>query len=462
MATIEDLGKKVKAKFPGQYDDMADADLGKKVKAKYPDAYKDFTEKRPLFSGSTGEVAKKARVNLANLQGETTKANYEQDISNIKGKAVGEAAAMAPFAAAAPFTGGASLGVGLTLMGAAGLVGGTARETAKALLGSTEMPESGKVLALGLGLDAGLGMAGEGTGRAISSVGLTLIPKLIQRSAAKAEAGKMVLDQAFGDARNALYEIVGKTPVNVGPMLNDAYQALGKLPKGAGSMGKRFSGPTGPASEILGALEADLGLAGGKIAADQPLDALVRMKGSLSQMAFKESGLNTEERLIVKQLVTKLDKTLKEEMKPIGPVAEALYKKANDLMIVQKERSAAVQMAERAMKTMVGRAMAGGLMGGGVGMYKSRGLTGAAEGAALGALAGATSTLPPKLATLILEQTMSHPEAAPLYRKAIKFFVEGSEGPAVALATRAMLLAGARDTIKAAKEAPDAAQAVQK
>ena len=179
------------------------------------------------------------------------------------------------------------------------------------------------------------------------------------------------------------------------------------------------------------------------------------MKGSLSQMAFKESGLNTEERLIVKQLVEKLDKTLKVEMKGISPTAEALYKKANDIMLVQKERSAAVQMAERAMQTMVGRATAGGLFGGGVGMYRTRGVAGAAEGAALGALAGAGSTIPPKLTTLILEQTLSHPEAAQLYKKAIGFFVQGSEGEAVNLARRAMAMAGIRETIKAAKQSPE-------
>ena len=408
-----------------------------------------------LFSGSAGETAQKARVRKANLETESAAAGYQQDVKNAVGQAVGTAAATVPFAAAAPFTGGASLGVGLTLMGAAGLTGGVARETAKSLLGSTEMPESGKALALSLGLDTAIGAAGEGTGRAIGSIGLTLLPKLIARSAAKAEAGKAVLDQAFGDARTALYQMVGKKPVNVGPMLNDAYQALGKIPKGAGAMGARFSGPTGPAQEMLGAIEQDLGLEGGKIAAHQPLDALVRMKGSLSQMAFKESGLNTEERLIVKQLVERLDTTLKGQMKEISPVAEQLYKKANDIMLVQKEHSAAVQMAERAMKTMMGRATAGGLFGGGVGMYRTRGVAGAAEGAALGAAAGAMSTIPPKLSTLVLEQTMSHPEAAQLYKKAIGFFIKGSEGEAVNLARRAMGMAGVRETIKAAKQSPE-------
>src|SRR5215831_4427225 len=42
--TVVDLGKRVKAKYPGQYDDLDDADLGRRVKAKYPGAYDDFTD----------------------------------------------------------------------------------------------------------------------------------------------------------------------------------------------------------------------------------------------------------------------------------------------------------------------------------------------------------------------------------------------------------------------------------
>lgn len=42
--TIIDLGQKVKAKYPGQYDDLTDEDVGRKVKAKYPKEYADFSE----------------------------------------------------------------------------------------------------------------------------------------------------------------------------------------------------------------------------------------------------------------------------------------------------------------------------------------------------------------------------------------------------------------------------------
>ena len=44
MADVRELGRKVKAKYPGKYDDLSDDDLGRKVKAKYPGAYDDFTD----------------------------------------------------------------------------------------------------------------------------------------------------------------------------------------------------------------------------------------------------------------------------------------------------------------------------------------------------------------------------------------------------------------------------------
>jgi hypothetical protein len=43
MPTISDLGQRVKAKYPGSYDDLPDEELGRRIQAKYPGAYDDFT-----------------------------------------------------------------------------------------------------------------------------------------------------------------------------------------------------------------------------------------------------------------------------------------------------------------------------------------------------------------------------------------------------------------------------------
>lgn len=42
MPTLNDLGKKVKAKYPGQYDDMSDLEVGRRTLATYPEEYADF------------------------------------------------------------------------------------------------------------------------------------------------------------------------------------------------------------------------------------------------------------------------------------------------------------------------------------------------------------------------------------------------------------------------------------
>ena len=41
---IRELGRRVKAKYPGDYDDLTDEDLGRRVKAKYPGRFDDYTD----------------------------------------------------------------------------------------------------------------------------------------------------------------------------------------------------------------------------------------------------------------------------------------------------------------------------------------------------------------------------------------------------------------------------------
>jgi hypothetical protein len=44
VADIVELGKRVRAKYPGQYDDLSDIELGRRVKAKFPQEYADFAD----------------------------------------------------------------------------------------------------------------------------------------------------------------------------------------------------------------------------------------------------------------------------------------------------------------------------------------------------------------------------------------------------------------------------------
>lgn len=56
--TVIDLGQKIKAKYPGQYDDLTDEQVGRQVKVKFPGAYDDFADvTAPQSRGATGSWA---------------------------------------------------------------------------------------------------------------------------------------------------------------------------------------------------------------------------------------------------------------------------------------------------------------------------------------------------------------------------------------------------------------------
>ena len=56
MPTIAELGQKVKAKYPGAYDDLPDDELGRKLKAKFPGSYDDFTDTAPPASHASPDI----------------------------------------------------------------------------------------------------------------------------------------------------------------------------------------------------------------------------------------------------------------------------------------------------------------------------------------------------------------------------------------------------------------------
>lgn len=45
MATVSDLGRRIKAKYPGIYDDLPDDEVGRRIKTKYPESYGDFSDR---------------------------------------------------------------------------------------------------------------------------------------------------------------------------------------------------------------------------------------------------------------------------------------------------------------------------------------------------------------------------------------------------------------------------------
>lgn len=98
MPTVIDLGKRVKSKYPGQYDDLSDLDLGRKVKSKYSE-YADFddvTEAQPSAQqpSALSKAADVANAHaIQSLGGGTFSDIYDaagEGLKQVSEKALGE------------------------------------------------------------------------------------------------------------------------------------------------------------------------------------------------------------------------------------------------------------------------------------------------------------------------------------------------------------------------------------
>lgn len=106
MADVSELGRMVKAKYPGAYDDMGDAALGAQVKAKFPGSYDDFADT------TAAPVALERRTTRTTMMGARPRASMEN---------FGEASA-----AALPYAGGMAGGFLGAPAGPPGMVLGAA------------------------------------------------------------------------------------------------------------------------------------------------------------------------------------------------------------------------------------------------------------------------------------------------------------------------------------------------
>ena len=73
MPTLNELGQKVKLKYPGTYDDLSDDDVGRKVQMKFPGSYDDFTEKK----GKVGTFVENIKTNVPKILKEGVAKNKE-------------------------------------------------------------------------------------------------------------------------------------------------------------------------------------------------------------------------------------------------------------------------------------------------------------------------------------------------------------------------------------------------
>jgi hypothetical protein len=413
-----------------------------------------------------------AARNKADIGAEQTKADFKQDVSNAKGKFWGEMAASVPVILAAPLTAGTSLAAGAAIMGGAAAAGGIAREGTKGAIGSDQIPMDANSVAKTLGWDAVLGAAGEGVGRGIGLVTKNLLPKLIERSAAKSEKGQQLLKETYEKGKTALFDMIqeqpagrvgrptinGKPAVNMELPITDLITGLKKPPQGIGPLVGKYTGPTPRAQELIREAEGQLETRGGTVGSHQPLDVVLDFKGRVNEVAWKkgEDALPTIEGNVLKRFVGQVDDIARKELGKVGgPGAVQHYNGLLQLEKTQKANDLAVSLTESVAKKMMYRmgsgALAGGVAGGTYG-YTRGGVggiaTGAVEGAAVGAGVTAAAQLPPKASTWILEVLANHPQAAPMMKKAVDFWATGQAGKAEALAARAFGMSGVREIIK--------------
>lgn len=83
MPNVEDLGRKIKAKYPGQYDDLSDAEVGRRVKATYPGSYDDFVEASPVVVKSSSPPVLSTPTVYTNAHPEPINAETDQLIYRI-------------------------------------------------------------------------------------------------------------------------------------------------------------------------------------------------------------------------------------------------------------------------------------------------------------------------------------------------------------------------------------------
>lgn len=189
MASITELGQKVKAKYPGKYDDIPNDELGRKVKAKYPSAYADFsdipaTPSPPKLAGGYLEGPAHYQENFGG-----DPLNYVSAIPGVPYK-IPLGGAIDAF----PAMGGAVFSVPTGMLGAA--AGGASMEALRRSLrglplepgpiaweGAKQGLASVAGTALGMGARAVSPMArwaeaaaGTPVGKALSGVGKTMLP----------------------------------------------------------------------------------------------------------------------------------------------------------------------------------------------------------------------------------------------------------------------------------------------
>ena len=173
MNTVADLGKAVKAKYPGVYDDLGDAVLGSLMKQKFPGSYNDFsdTPEMPSMGTATGIrgplTAKEQAVNAMRSAVQMIPEAAGALLGGLQGAAMG-----APAGPVGSFVGGvAGAGTG------AGLGKGAELGLRKMFPSIFKQPEGAGSPIQEVAGAANMGMMAEAGGRGMAQA----LPKMLAR-----------------------------------------------------------------------------------------------------------------------------------------------------------------------------------------------------------------------------------------------------------------------------------------
>jgi hypothetical protein len=173
MPTVADLGRLVKAKHPGAYNDIADAELGRRVQAKYPGSYSDFSD-----SGSVPSMAMTAQDNPLARFGQSV----GRGVLGLLPAAGGIVGSLPGVATGNPIMGIAGAGIG-------GDIGERARQYFSGEATSTPKAETAGLTQGGAqALGEGLGMAAGRMAGPLMRKALSASPALVRRFGTSQEA----------------------------------------------------------------------------------------------------------------------------------------------------------------------------------------------------------------------------------------------------------------------------------
>lgn len=300
---------------------------------------------------------KQAASRKLGLDVESHAAQMESEIGTAKGKAVGDIAQGVGLGAAALATGGLAAGPAAAFMGAAGLGAATAKETAKAAFGSSDVPTSSGALARRLGVEAALSAGGElgvrAIGQGLKYLGKEMFPAMAMRSAAKAEAGQQALVRAQQDSLDQLRTFVRDKGTPVVDIGNDIVSLFGALRKRATGTSQSFKDATKPVFAKLWKAAEGTGMSLEK----QPLDALLEIKSDINYIAYKVKGMNTDEMVALRNLADGIDKKIVNQLEATGgTAAKKVYSNFKAFTEQIKRDDAALSVAETGLKKFLGKA----------------------------------------------------------------------------------------------------------